>query len=419
MQIDPDITERYKLARCDDYESVIRAINENKNRIRELEKILTDWRHPGLRDCIKLKLAELELSPPLASILFGLTIGVVLNVANLLLRPFPEPWLWTSLFLIPCVVLAVISPAIWLTIRYGSDEAKDPITYVRDRQARLQKNIEPVEKMISELSINLGQLVNEKFRIECAVDEQQTRNVHAKERLYLINKNWDSLSGREFEEFLVDLYKLNGYQVTLTPESNDQGADLIVEANGIRTCVQAKRWSAKVGNKAVQEAYTAMSYYNCERSAVVTTSQFTKSAITLARSVSCELIDRVKLRAMIIGDHEAILEAVSSKLASAKVYHHSENSSDEVVIALDDSGKYIPEVPLTENRTGEQPACDDLQSGNEDCNLSVPDVPGNFCVPPKVLEKRKNHAVKEYPNDYRMQKYELDEQTEAYRSLHE
>ena len=66
-------------------------------------------------------------------------------------------------------------------------------------------------------------------------------------------ENIKRLNGYEFENNLAELYKKMGYFVIQTPLSNDQGADLIVEKMGIKSVIQAKRYSSKVGNKAVQE----------------------------------------------------------------------------------------------------------------------------------------------------------------------
>jgi HJR/Mrr/RecB family endonuclease len=108
-------------------------------------------------------------------------------------------------------------------------------------------------------------------------------------------KNFDNLSGYEFESFISTLYKSMGYNVTQTPLSGDQGADLIVERNSEITVVQAKRFQGKVGNKAVQEVVASVKYYGADYGAVITNNYFTKSAYELAFSNRVKLIDRVKL----------------------------------------------------------------------------------------------------------------------------
>jgi HJR/Mrr/RecB family endonuclease len=54
----------------------------------------------------------------------------------------------------------------------------------------------------------------------------------------------------------------------------------------VRIAVQAKRYTARVGNGAIQELLGGMAYYNCSRGIVVTTSDFTRSAKELAAKVT-------------------------------------------------------------------------------------------------------------------------------------
>lgn len=103
------------------------------------------------------------------------------------------------------------------------------------------------------------------------------------------------MTGYEFEEFLKTLFEKMGHQVEHTKLAGDQGADLVISKFGERTVVQAKRYSNKVPNKAIQEVVAAIAHYKADKGMVVTTSGFTRSAIELARSNNVELIDRNKL----------------------------------------------------------------------------------------------------------------------------
>lgn len=102
----------------------------------------------------------------------------------------------------------------------------------------------------------------------------------------------DKITGRTFEIYLKDLFEKMGYKTHLTPNGNDQGADLVVWMNGKKYVVQAKRYKQNVGNKAVQEVHSAQAYYGCDAGMVVTNSYFTKSAIELGKRTKVELIDR-------------------------------------------------------------------------------------------------------------------------------
>lgn len=102
----------------------------------------------------------------------------------------------------------------------------------------------------------------------------------------------DNMDGYEFEDFLVNLYKKMGYNVTHTKYSLDQGADLVVSKFGETTAVQAKCYSGSVGNDAVQQVIASKGYYQCDKATVITNSEFTRAAIDLANSNDVDLINR-------------------------------------------------------------------------------------------------------------------------------
>jgi restriction endonuclease len=108
----------------------------------------------------------------------------------------------------------------------------------------------------------------------------------------------DHLTGPEFEQRLAILFRHQGYSVELTKGSGDRGADLLLSMGNIRIAVQAKRYTARVGNGAIQELLGGMVFYNCSRGMVVTTSEFTRSAKELeAKTNGVDLWGRSELRA--------------------------------------------------------------------------------------------------------------------------
>lgn len=110
----------------------------------------------------------------------------------------------------------------------------------------------------------------------------------------------DSMTGREFEEFLAIYFGKFGYDVTLTPQTQDYGADLVLRKNGVTTIIQAKRSSKPVGIKAVQEVASAIKHYNADEAIVITNNRFTENAFDLADSNKVELRGREELIDFII-----------------------------------------------------------------------------------------------------------------------
>lgn len=96
------------------------------------------------------------------------------------------------------------------------------------------------------------------------------------------------------------LFNKLGYKVERVGKMADYGADLIIEKDGIRTAVQAKRWNGPVNVKAIQEINTAMAHYNATKALAVTNSRFTYNAARLARENHVELIDRQMLASLIL-----------------------------------------------------------------------------------------------------------------------
>lgn len=64
-----------------------------------------------------------------------------------------------------------------------------------------------------------------------------------------------------FEATIAALYNKQGFEVYLTPYSNDKGVDVVVLKNGENYLIQAKQTKSLVGNEAIQEICTAKKYY--------------------------------------------------------------------------------------------------------------------------------------------------------------
>lgn len=105
----------------------------------------------------------------------------------------------------------------------------------------------------------------------------------------------DKMEGIEFENYLKIHFEKKGYQVKITPASNDYGADLILSKYGEKIAVQVKRYKGKIGNTAIQEVVASLGYYSAKKGMVITNSFFTANAIKLAEANNIELWDRNKL----------------------------------------------------------------------------------------------------------------------------
>ncbi len=102
----------------------------------------------------------------------------------------------------------------------------------------------------------------------------------------------DLLSGIEFEELLLEIFKTLGYSASLTKTTGDFGADLIIEKKGKRYAVQAKCYTKTVGAHAVQEVIGAKQHYRASDAIVVTNNYFSNEARQIAAENDIVLLDR-------------------------------------------------------------------------------------------------------------------------------
>lgn len=111
----------------------------------------------------------------------------------------------------------------------------------------------------------------------------------------------DRMTGEEFEKYLGIIFQIMGYKVTLLGGTkHDYGADLIIEKNGSRTAVQAKRHRNSIDAEAVRSVYGSMNMHECNKALVVTNSSFTEHALTIAKANQVELWGRYQLANKII-----------------------------------------------------------------------------------------------------------------------
>jgi restriction system protein len=102
--------------------------------------------------------------------------------------------------------------------------------------------------------------------------------------------------GDKYEEHCARKLRFRGCIVERIGASGDFGADLIIKTFFFRrlAIVQCKYLTgatAKVGTKAVQEAFTARQYYGAQKAIVCTNRTYTKSARELAAVCGVELYE--------------------------------------------------------------------------------------------------------------------------------
>ena len=108
-----------------------------------------------------------------------------------------------------------------------------------------------------------------------------------------ILKSYQYNNGYEYEVYCAFKLADRGFRnIEITQKSNDFGADIICESNGIKICVQCKCYSyGNIGVDAIQEVVAALAHYGCHKGVIMTTGTLTPSAIQLAYENNVEIID--------------------------------------------------------------------------------------------------------------------------------
>lgn len=119
-------------------------------------------------------------------------------------------------------------------------------------------------------------------------------------------------TGTDFEHYLEYLFSMFAYNVKHSGRSGDQGADLVLtRPDGFKYTVQAKFYSSKVGNKAIQEVVGSIKYYGAQQGVVVTNNMYTRSAYNLARAngviiITGKKLNQLRERALTHPEHEFV-----------------------------------------------------------------------------------------------------------------
>lgn len=109
-----------------------------------------------------------------------------------------------------------------------------------------------------------------------------------------------AMTPREFEEYIGQLYKNMGYEVKVTPYSNDKGVDAIMYKDGFKYVIQCKRYKGTVGSPDIQKFIGAMDHAKADKGIFITTGMFSFEAEKMACEHPLELINRINLSKLII-----------------------------------------------------------------------------------------------------------------------
>lgn len=103
-----------------------------------------------------------------------------------------------------------------------------------------------------------------------------------------VAKGISALDWNEFEKLAAAVFEGKGYDVRLTPTTNDQGIDLFLtdKESGALEVVQCKHWMEQIGSPVVRDFYGAMVHFNARKGYILATGGMSDSAREFARGKS-------------------------------------------------------------------------------------------------------------------------------------
>jgi hypothetical protein len=83
----------------------------------------------------------------------------------------------------------------------------------------------------------------------------------------------DELTGKEFEKFLAEYFKLKKYDTSLTDDNGDRGIDVLVKKDNKLIGIQAKRWktSTPINEDAINKILAGKNYHHPDEIWLITT----------------------------------------------------------------------------------------------------------------------------------------------------
>lgn len=150
---------------------------------------------------------------------------------------------------------------------YYNGENKEVINIYKRIMTELQPPVDSIK------FINLS-YDNKKAQLNLEFLNPLTELERTKEVKYIKSK-W-TVKNVEYTKALLEK---NGFEkVVVTQASGDYGADIIAYKDSIKYAIQCKKYSSKVGVRAVQEVIASKSMYKCHVGVVLTNNYFTPNA---------------------------------------------------------------------------------------------------------------------------------------------
>lgn len=101
------------------------------------------------------------------------------------------------------------------------------------------------------------------------------------------------MTPKQYEDYIGTLFAQKGYNVTVSPLSNDWGLDVIAIKDDEKIGIQAKMYgksSRSVNRRVIMELYGASAYQDCTRTILATNGNILPDAIKVANKLGIEIL---------------------------------------------------------------------------------------------------------------------------------
>lgn len=101
------------------------------------------------------------------------------------------------------------------------------------------------------------------------------------------------MTPRQFEEYVCEYYRKQGYKADITPSSGDYGIDVFATKGKEKLAIQAKMYGSstrKINRQCVMELHGAKDYFDCTKAIIATDGIFLPDAIEVAAKLNIEII---------------------------------------------------------------------------------------------------------------------------------
>lgn len=185
--------------------------------------------------------------------------------------------------------------------RDGTKDLRRKNNYIKcERSVLYIDKYKIYSKKPSDIVILVKYLRLNNIYVELCQEEEKKKDYLKEKKIQIIKSNniqnlitTYSKSSRNFEILCADIFESLGYNVELTPQTNDGGYDILLEKNNKYIIVECKCYSLnkKVGRPDIQKLVGANQIVKADSMIFITTSEFTNQAKDYANKLCVNLIN--------------------------------------------------------------------------------------------------------------------------------